>query len=100
LNPWRKGFALIPALAAVAVLAAPGASASAATPLTGETLTGPATTTSGSVAENVSCIDRIGEVGASATFDASGTATGPYPGGFVDTDALPAYRDTEIRPGH
>jgi hypothetical protein len=96
LNRRRNGFALIPALAAVAALAAPAASASAATPLTGETLTGTATTTSGSLAENVSCIDHIGEVGASATFTASGTASGPYPGGFVDTEGsagLSGFKD-------
>ena len=95
LRPRRNGFALIPALAAVAVLAAPAASASAASPLTGETLTasGTATTTNGSAGGFRNCIQRY-VLGASATFNASGTATGPYPGPFVETQGSASLFDT------
>jgi hypothetical protein len=96
LNPRRNGFALIPALAAVAVLAAPAASASAAaTPLTGETLMGTATTTNGSASAFRNCIQRY-VIGASATFNASGNATGPYPGSFVDEQGSVSLFDTGI----
>ena len=93
LRPRRNGFALIPALAAVAVLAAPAASASAATPLSGETLTGTATTTNGSVSGFRNCIQRY-VVGASATFNASGKAAGPYPGSFVENQGSASLFDT------
>jgi hypothetical protein len=86
LRPRRDGLALIATLAAVAVLAAPAtsASASAASPLTGETLGGTATTTNGSGRAILSCIRRdVAE--ASATFNVSGEATGPYPGSFVES---------------
>lgn len=79
----RSGLALIPALAAVAGLAAPAASASAASPLTGETLAGTATTTSGGGRAIPNCTSH-GLAGVGATFNASGEATGPYPGSFVE----------------
>lgn len=93
LNRRRNGFALIPALAAVAVLAAPAASASAASPLTGETLAGTATTTNGSARGFRNCIQRV-MFGASATFNASGEATGPYPGSFVEKQGSASLFDT------
>ena len=94
-KPLRNGSALIPALAAVAVLAAPTASASAATPLTGETLIGAATTTSGSAYGFRNCIQRY-VIGAGATFKASGQATGPYPGSFVGEQGSASVFDTVI----
>jgi hypothetical protein len=93
LKPRRNGFALIPALAAVAVLAAPAASASAASPLTGETLAGTATTTNGSAYGFRNCIQRY-VLGASATFNASGKAAGPYPGSFVENQGSASLFDT------
>ncbi|HYB28102.1 MAG TPA: hypothetical protein VEF89_15905 [Solirubrobacteraceae bacterium] len=93
LTPRRNGFALIPALAAVAVLAAPAASASAASPLTGETLAGTATTTNGGGRAIPSCINH-GLAGASATFNASGEATGPYPGSFVENQGSASLSET------
>jgi hypothetical protein len=94
-NPLRNGFALIPALAAVAVLAAPAAFASAATPLTGETLMGAVTTTNGSAYGVRNCIQHY-MLGASATFNASGKATGPYLGSFVDEQGSASLFDTVI----
>jgi hypothetical protein len=94
-NRRRNRFALIPALAAVAVLAAPAASASAASPLTGETLTGTATTTTGSASAFRNCIQRY-VVGAGATFNASGTAAGPYRGPFVESQGSANLFDTGI----
>ena len=70
-HPRRNGFALIPALAAVAVLAAPAASASAATPLTGETLAGAVTTTNGGGGGFRNCIQHY-VFSANAAFNASG----------------------------
>jgi hypothetical protein len=97
LKPRSNGFALIPALAAVAVLAAPAASASAASPLTGETLTasGTATTTNGSASAFRNCAQRY-VIRASATFNASGKATGPYPGSFVETQGSVSLFNTVI----
>jgi hypothetical protein len=95
LRPRRDGFALIPALAGVAVLAAPAASALAASPLTGETLAGIATTMNGSASAITSCIHRD-VVHASATFNASGEATGPYPGSFVENQGSANLFDTVI----
>jgi hypothetical protein len=95
LNPRRNRFALIPALAAVAVLAAPAASASAATPLTGETLTGTATTTNGSASAFRNCAQRY-VIRASATFNASGKATGPYAGSFVEKQGSVSLFNTVI----
>ena len=95
LNRRRNGFALIPALAAVAVLAAPAASASAASPLTGETLAGTATTTNGSGAALLSCTNRT-VAQASATFNASGEATGPYLGSFVEDQGSANLFETVI----
>ncbi len=93
LNPVRNGFALILAVAAVAVLAAPAASASTATPLTSETLIGAATTTNGSVYGVSNCIQHY-LLGANATFNASGKASGPYPGSFVDEQGSASLFDT------
>jgi hypothetical protein len=95
LRPRRNGFALFPALAAVAVLAAPAASASAATPLTGETLTGTATTTNGGGGGFRNCIQHY-VFSANATFNASGNATGPYPGSFVENQGSASLFDTVI----
>jgi 5-hydroxyisourate hydrolase-like protein (transthyretin family) len=95
LNAPRNGLALIPALAAIALFAAP--SASAATPLTGEALNGTATTTSGQGYGN--CLNR-GTVGASANFNASGPATGPYAGKFVEVNGsagMSGYRNPPWR---
>lgn len=94
-TPRRNGFALILALAAVAVLAAPAASASATTPLTEETLTGPVTTTSGSASAFRNCSQRY-VISAGATFNSSGNATGPYPGSFVDEQGSAGLFDTVI----
>ena len=80
----RDGFAFIPALAAVAVLAAPAAPALAASPLTGETLGGMATTTNGSASVFRTCAQRY-VARAGASFNVSGNATGPYAGSFVGT---------------
>lgn len=95
LNRRRDGFAMIPALAAVAVVAAPAASASAASPLTGETLTGAATTTSGSASAFRNCSQRY-VIRAGATFNSSGNATGPDPGSFVDEQGSASLFDTVI----
>jgi len=95
LNPRRNGFALIPALAAVALFAAPAASASAVTPLTPETLTGAVTTTSGSASAFRNCSQRY-VVSASATFNSSGDANGPYPGSFVEGQGSTSLFDTVI----
>ena len=97
LNRRRNGFALIPALAAVAVLAAPAASASAATPLSGETLAGTATTTNGGGGGFRNCIQHY-VFSASATFNASGKVllTGPYPGSFVENQGSASLFDTVI----
>ena len=91
----RDGFAFIPALAAVAVLAAPAAPALAASPLTGETLGGTATATSGGGVAWPSCIRRL-MADASATFNASGEATGPYPGSFAENQGSAKLFDTII----
>jgi hypothetical protein len=91
----RDGFAFIPALAAVAVLAAPATPALAASPLTGETLGGTATTTSGGGVAWPSCVRRS-MAGASATFNASGEATGPYPGSSAENQGSANLFDTII----
>ncbi len=91
----RNGFALIPAMAAVVVLAAPAASATAASPLTGETLTGTVTTTSGSASAFRNCSQRY-VIRAGATFNSSGNATGPYHGSFVDEQGSAGLFDTVI----
>ena len=93
LNRRRNGFALIPALAAVAVLAAPAASASAASPLTGETLGGTTLTTNGGGVALPSCVRRE-MADATATFNASGEATGPYPGSFAENQGSANMFDT------
>jgi hypothetical protein len=95
LRPRRNGFALIPALAAVALLAAPAASALGASPLAGETLAGTATTTNGSGGGFRNCTQRY-VFSASATFNASGKATGPYPGLFVENQASASLFETVI----
>ena len=95
LNARRPAFAVITALAGIVLLAAP--SALAATPLTGETLAGAGTTTSGQGSGN--CIYR-GLVFASANFNASGPATGPYRGQFVAINggaSLSGYRNPPWR---
>ena len=90
----RKGLALISAGAAIAVLAVPAASASAASPLTGETLMGAVTTTNGSVYGVRNCPQHY-FLGANATFNASGQVpTGPYPGTFVDEQGSAGLFDT------
>lgn len=94
-TPRRNGFALIPALAAVALFAVPAASASATTPLAEETLTSVVTTTNGSSYGVRNCIQHY-MFGASATFNASGNATGPYPGPFVDEQGSAGLFDTVI----
>ena len=94
-TPRGNGFALIPALAAVVVFAAPAAYASAASPLTGETLAATATSTGGSSYGVRNCIQRY-TFGANATFNASGHATKPYPGSFVDEQGSASLFDTGI----
>ena len=94
-TPRGNRFALIPALAAVVVFAAPAAYASAASPLTGETLAATATTTGGSSYGVRNCIQRY-TFGANATFNSSGTATKPYPGSFVDEQGSASLFDTGI----
>jgi hypothetical protein len=93
LNRPRNGSALIPLLAAVVVLAVPATSASAATPLTGEALTGTATTTNGSAYGFRNCIQHY-VFGANAAFNSSGKASGPYPGSFVDEQGSASLFDT------
>ena len=81
--------------ALMSVWAVPSASAVAS--LTGEKLSGTATTVSGQGFGN--CINR-GSMSASATFNASGTATGPYAGSFVEKQAsagLSGYRNPPWR---
>jgi len=70
------------ALAAVVYLAVAAQSARAATPLTGEGLTGAGKSTGGSTFG--SCSYRYSESG-SMGFSVTGTATGPYPGSFSET---------------
>ena len=62
--------------------------ASAATPLTGETLTGTGPTTSGYGYD--SCTNRILVQGGDG-FNLSGTASGPYPGAFSETGGFSVY---------
>jgi hypothetical protein len=93
LNPRRHGLALILALAAVAVFAAPAASA--ASPLTGETLGGTTSTTNGGGVAWPSCVRRE-MADAIAGFNASGEATGPYPGSFAENQASAQMFDSII----
>ncbi len=91
----RDGLAVIPALAAVAVLAAPSASAWAASPLTGETLGGTTVTTNGGGVAWPSCVRREMADG-TASFNASGAATGPYPGSFAENQGSAHMFDSII----
>ena len=78
-----KGFAVIPTLAAIVLLAAaPTSAVAAVTPLTGEGLTGAATSTGGSASG--SCPNRFSESG-SMGFSVGGTGTGPYRWPFSET---------------
>ena len=91
----RDGLAVITALAAVAVLAAPSASAWAASPLTGETLGGTTVTTNGGGVAWPSCVRREMADG-TASFNSSGAATGPYPGSFAENQGSAHMFDSII----
>ena len=95
LRPRRDGFALILVLGAFALFVAPAASASASSPLTGETLGGTTLTTNGGGVAWPSCVRRE-LADASATFNASGEATGPYPGSFTENQSSANLFDTII----
>jgi hypothetical protein len=83
-----RHFAVLPALAA-AFICASAASASAATPLTGETLTASGPTTSGY--RYGDCATRNLVQGGVTFTNVSGTASGPYPGTFTATGAFSVF---------
>lgn len=83
----RSRFAPILALAATAVLLAGAQSASAATPLDGEGLSGTGTSTSW-IGSSRDCGGLHPSLYASVHFSVTGTASGPHPGSFSETGRL------------
>ena len=97
MNRRRMRLALTAVLAVAAAMVAPAGSASAASPLTGETLAVTATTSSGGGAAGPSCTSTQRAIAtASATFNASGTATGPFGGSTVETQGSASLLETVI----
>lgn len=92
-HPMQKTKKLAVAMTALSVAAVVAGIGAAKAQAQSEVLTGTATTISGSAYGN--CLYRS-SIGASANFNAAGSATGPYPGTFTETSAsagLSGYRN-------